>query len=145
MVSVLPQRLITGFAEVVVQALSQAAQVGSENDRAIMLSTVALFLFGVPNSGLNHQNLLSMVQHQRNAPLVRELMEDSVFLRVMNQNFEAYCRLEGCSIVSFYETRETATVMVSSNSDSWRAHMSSLLYHMILNDYKGGSGWEIST
>lgn len=100
------------------QALSDAAQIGSETDRTILQSTVGLFLFGVPNSGLNYQNLLSVVQSQKNFQLVNDLMEDSALLRILNQNFVASCHLGGCSIVSFYETKDTPTVEVRLSSGS---------------------------
>jgi hypothetical protein len=93
------------------QALSDAAQAGSEEDKAILKSTAGLFLFGVPSSGLNDHNLLSITKGNRKR-LVSDLMEGSALLRMLNQSFIANCHPQGSiQIVSFYETNDTpATV-----------------------------------
>ena len=51
---------------------------------------------------------------QRNLGLIRDLMEGSVLLRMLNQNLVSNCFLEDCSFVSFYETMDTPTVVVSA-------------------------------
>ncbi|KAM0457154.1 hypothetical protein ACHAPV_006793 [Trichoderma viride] len=53
---------------VVKEALAQAFE-GSEDDKAVFISCFAVLLFGVPNRGLDHKNLMSMVKGQPNEDL----------------------------------------------------------------------------
>jgi hypothetical protein len=96
--------------------LLEAAQSKSHNDHAILRSCVGLLLFGVPNRGLNHDNLLSLVKDKKNEPFVRNLIEGAAPLHNLHvafaRKYEEESCLEGCSIASFYETRDTPTVMV---------------------------------
>ncbi|KAF8245681.1 TPR-like protein [Wilcoxina mikolae CBS 423.85] len=98
---------------VIKQALVDAAQGRSENDRAILLSCVGLFLFGVPNRGLNNNNLLSLVKENKMAPFIHNLMEGSELLHTLHVAFlRSYKEtLKSCYVVSFYETRDTKTVV----------------------------------
>jgi hypothetical protein len=95
--------------------LVDAAQGSSENDQIILRSCVGLFLFGVPNRGLNDKNLLSLVKDMRNVPFVRNLKEGSEFLYNLHNTFLCGYRnsLKCCFVVSFFETQDTKTVEVS--------------------------------
>lgn len=77
-----------------------------------MTCCVGLFLFGVPNRGLNTQNLETLVKGQRNESLIRDLAEQSQLLRHQHQTFQQGFRHQDCTIVSFYETHDTNTVEV---------------------------------
>ncbi|KAF8245723.1 hypothetical protein K440DRAFT_586597, partial [Wilcoxina mikolae CBS 423.85] len=63
------------------QALAAAAQGSSDDDREIFQSCVGVFLFGVPNRGLNAINLDTLVRGQNNAQLIANLREGSQLLR----------------------------------------------------------------
>ncbi|KAF8243586.1 hypothetical protein K440DRAFT_55349 [Wilcoxina mikolae CBS 423.85] len=97
---------------VVKQALATAARGTSESDLAILRSCVGIFLFGVPNRGLNTENLETLVKGQRNETLVRNLSERSPLLCEMHHAFQQSFPYKDCSIVLFYETKDTKTVEV---------------------------------
>ncbi|KAF8241213.1 hypothetical protein K440DRAFT_592033, partial [Wilcoxina mikolae CBS 423.85] len=106
---------------VIKQALVDAAQGISENDKTILRSCVGLFLFGVPNRGLNNENLLSLVKDKRRAPFVHDLMEGSQLLRALYVAFQRSYKsnLKSCFIVSFFETQDTKTVEETPDGN-WR-------------------------
>lgn len=91
-----------------------AAQSNHKAHNFIWQHTVGAFFFGVPNMGLNHENLLSVVENQRNCRLVRDLMQGSEVLQLLNQNFTSVWRGKPSefSAVSFYETKDTPSVIV---------------------------------
>lgn len=93
-----------------------AAQGSSQNDKVILDSCVGVFLFGVPNRGLNNENLLSLVKEKASAPIVVNLMESSELLQVLHVAFlRSYeIGLKSCFVVSFYETKDTKTVQVGN-------------------------------
>jgi hypothetical protein len=100
------------------QALSLAAQFQDDPDNlAICKTCCGLLLFGVPNLGLKHDQLLSMVRGQPNERLVKDLVVDrdaepSPFLASLSRRFADCCQSQDIHIVSFYERRESSTVMV---------------------------------
>jgi hypothetical protein len=106
-----------------------AAQGNSENDQAILRACVGLFLFGVPNRGLNTENLLSLVKENNHAPFVYGLMQDSDLLQAIHSalrhNYKKSLRF--CFVVSFYETKDTKTVEVGSSSPEAHSKTSSSL------------------
>lgn len=89
------------------------ASVGSEEDQTIYRSCYALLLFGVPNRGLNNLSLKSMVKGRPNESLVRDLGEDSRFLSLLHERFNACFTFDDSHILSISETKHTATVEVS--------------------------------
>jgi hypothetical protein len=101
--------------------LVEAAHSRSENDKAILRSCVSLFLFGVPNRGLNDENLLSLVVGTKMVPFVQSLMEGSELLRALHVAFlRSYKNvMRSCYVVSFYETRDTPTIQVCSLSRTY--------------------------
>jgi len=80
-------------------------------DEAIYNSCAGIFFFGVPHKGLNHQNLLTMVEDQPNEPLVQDLLLKTDAIQLAYQNFLRYFRCDDCYITSFYETRQSSTVV----------------------------------
>ncbi|KAF8534452.1 hypothetical protein BDD12DRAFT_895849 [Trichophaea hybrida] len=106
---------------VIKQALVDAAQGNSENDKTILRSCVGLFLFGVPNRGLNNENLLSLVKDKRRAPFVHDLMEGSQLLHALYVAFQRSYKgsLKSCFVVSFFETQDTKTVEETPDGN-WR-------------------------
>ncbi|KAM0476085.1 hypothetical protein ACHAPX_006502 [Trichoderma viride] len=103
---------------VVKEALVQAS-VGSEEDQTIYRSCYALLLFGVPNRGLNNLSLKSMVKGQPNESLVRDLGEDSRFLSLLHERFNACFTFDDSHILSISETKHTATVEWNSETGTW--------------------------
>ncbi len=92
------------------QALADARPPdSSDDDQAIFNSCAGLFFFGVPNKGLNNENMLSMVRGQNNEHLINDLRNDSPLLLSLYQNFLRGFKYDDCSITSFYETRDTPT------------------------------------
>jgi hypothetical protein len=76
---------------------------------------MGIFLFGVPNKGLNHgTNLTTIVKNQENEILIKELMTGAARLNDLNADFESSCQIEGTSIVSFYESKATKSVVLVS-------------------------------
>lgn len=91
----------------------QAAE-GSPEDQVVFRSCYADMFFGVPNMGLNISSLESMVKGQPNEDLVRNLSPSSSFLSLLHKMFYEKFTLEGSQIICIFETKETATVQVSS-------------------------------
>lgn len=83
---------------VVKEALAQAFE-GSEEDNSVCTSCFAILLFGVPNRGLDHKNLMSMVKGQPNEDLVNDLKQSSRFLNMLAQRFNKHFTLEDLKIV----------------------------------------------
>jgi len=74
-----------------------------------------MLLFGVPNRGLNNENMLSLVKGMKSAPFVHDLMEGSELLRTLDYRFERTHEehLKSRLVVSFYEMKDTNTIVVS--------------------------------
>ncbi|KAA8909379.1 hypothetical protein FN846DRAFT_942526 [Sphaerosporella brunnea] len=105
---------------VIKQALADARPPDhSEEQRRMFNSSAALFFFGVPNKGLNNQNLLSMVKGQKNETLIRDLQEDSPLLLGAYENFLRGFTFDDCRITSFYETEDTKTA-VQQPDGTWK-------------------------
>jgi hypothetical protein len=77
-----------------------------------MNSCAGLFLFGVPNQGLNQTVLATLVKDQMNEPFIKNLGIGSELLRQTFQNFIRGFGHLNCQIITFYETQETETVVV---------------------------------
>jgi hypothetical protein len=92
----------------IIKALADARPPDSSADnQAIFNACVGLFFFGVPNKGLNNENLMSMVKGQRNENLVNDLRVGSPLLQLAYENFLRGFKYNDCWIVSFYETHDT--------------------------------------
>ena len=73
--------------------------------------------FGVPNRGLNHTSLVSIVQGQPNEGLIRDLQvnegsEQSSFLRGLCYDFEGIFHQSDSEIIDFYEDNFSDTLQV---------------------------------
>ncbi|KAI5839423.1 ankyrin repeat-containing domain protein [Morchella snyderi] len=79
------------------------------NDSTLGMFAGILF-FSVPHKGLADARLLSMVHGQPNENLVRDLCQNSQFLRGLDRCFGHHMNAMGANIISFYETEETRTV-----------------------------------
>jgi hypothetical protein len=102
------------------QALAAAAQGHSEDDRLILQSCVGIFLFGVPNRGLDASNLETLVRKQKNAQLISDLKEGSPLLRHIDEAFRNSFIYKDTIVISFFETKDTRTVNVFIPSPLFR-------------------------
>jgi hypothetical protein len=100
------------------QALSLAIQAQSDSENTnIYKSCYALLFFGVPNLGLRNDQLRSIVKGQPNERLINDLAVDkdsepSPFLSSLSRRFADCCKNQGFEVISFYERRESPTLMV---------------------------------
>lgn len=92
-------------------ALVQASE-GSADDNAIFESCFALLLFGVPHLGMDNASLMTMVKGQPNEAIVRDLSPSSRFLSELHRQFNKIFTYDNSHIISWYETKETATIKV---------------------------------
>jgi hypothetical protein len=53
-----------------------------------------------------------LVKDQKNSHFVNDLREGSALLKYIHQQFERGFELKDCEIISFYETKDTRTVVV---------------------------------
>lgn len=97
---------------VVKHTLVQASE-GSVQDKAIFTSCFALLLFGVPNRGMDNESLMAMVKGQPNEAIVRELSPSSRFLSELHRQFNKVFTWDDSTIISWYETKKTATIEVN--------------------------------
>ncbi|KAF8533194.1 hypothetical protein BDD12DRAFT_947879 [Trichophaea hybrida] len=98
---------------IIKQALTDASPPGgSDDDHAILNSCAGLFFFGVPNRGLNIENIMTLVKDQRNSHFINDLRETSTLLKHVHNQFLQVSELKDCKTTSFYETKDTKTVVV---------------------------------
>ncbi|KAK3639588.1 hypothetical protein LTR56_012373 [Elasticomyces elasticus] len=90
------------------------------DDCGAALYTCGLVLFGVPNLGLQHRQLLAMVKGQRNENFVRSLVvnednEPSPYLAEHTRKFSQMCaeQMPPLEIYSYFETEPSPTVKAS--------------------------------
>ena len=72
--------------------------------------------FGVPNRGINIDNLRTLVKDKKNEHFIHDLREGSELLRHVYQRFLQGVNLHGCEITSFYELRDTRAVIARSGT-----------------------------
>lgn len=77
---------------------------------------VGLLFFGVPNHGLRNEQLLSLVNGQPNAALIRDLLVDqdtepSTFLKRISSQFAESCKGQ-YPVISFYELKPSPIIQV---------------------------------
>ncbi|KAI1157435.1 hypothetical protein F5B18DRAFT_180543 [Nemania serpens] len=75
---------------------------------------VGLLFFGVPNHGLRNEQLLSLVNGQPNAALIRDLLVDqdtepSTFLKRISSQFAESCKGQ-YPVISFYELKPSPII-----------------------------------
>lgn len=86
----------------------------------VVLATCGLVFFGVPNQGMRHDQLMTVVRGQPNEDFIRDLLvrhdgEASQFLRNMAREFKRLCRQQEppWNIISYYERLRSSTIEVS--------------------------------
>jgi len=95
------------------QALVNAACSYALLNKAILHSCIGILMFGVLNRGLNNENLLSLTKDKKSAPFIVNLMEGSELLGALHRSFLP-AQMKSCFVVSFYKTKDTRTLTVSS-------------------------------
>ncbi|KAK3941484.1 hypothetical protein QBC46DRAFT_430783 [Diplogelasinospora grovesii] len=106
---------------VVKEALVQASKTsGDHQNDNLRNSCNGLLLFGVPNLGLRHEQLLSIVQGQPNALLIRDLVVDndsepSPFLSRISKDFSDCCKGR-YKAISFFERDLSPTAELQPES-----------------------------
>jgi hypothetical protein len=72
----------------------------------------------VPNRGLNNENMLSLVKGKKNVSFLNDLMEGSALIHDLHTAFlrSVKSKLSACYVTSFFETKDTQTVVVDSVS-----------------------------
>lgn len=111
------------------QALADASLPESrDSDSAVLRACAGLFFFGVPNQGIDTQNLKALVKEQKNAGFIASLGEGSKLLKSTHDYFvrAVAAPLGGCPMFSFYETKGTRAVVVRPDG-SWSRSGHSLL------------------
>jgi predicted alpha/beta hydrolase family esterase len=107
---------------VVLKEALAISEIHQDNDfHEVVLSTYGLILLGVPNLGLRHPQLMTMVEGQPNQQFVRDLVVDedeapSPYLDELTGKFSRVCSriVPPFHIVSYYETERSSTVKVRS-------------------------------
>jgi hypothetical protein len=86
-------------------------------ERGFLRSCIGILLFGVPHQGLNRDSIQSLVQGQANEQFLGDLSAGSEFLFTLGSDFQKYYdNMSFCTIVSLYETDDTHSVQVKSQS-----------------------------
>ncbi|KAI1177768.1 hypothetical protein F4777DRAFT_540280 [Nemania sp. FL0916] len=83
-------------------------------DAPILLSAQGVVFFGVPNSGMQQAELLSVVKGQPNSGLVSDLSLHSPYTRQLDQQFVGISALQDTLLYWGYETKESPTVVQDS-------------------------------
>jgi surfactin synthase thioesterase subunit len=101
------------------EALAIADLNQNDDSHEVVLSTYGLILLGVPNLGLRHPQLMTMVEGNPNQQFVRDLVVDedeapSPYLNELTAKFSRVCSrvTPPFHIVSYYETERSPTVKV---------------------------------
>lgn len=80
---------------------------------SIIGRTRGLLLFGVPNSGMETAQLISMVKGDPTEELITDLSPKSRYLSHNDTQFSIIQNAKGFPVISFFETKTTKTVQVS--------------------------------
>ncbi|KAI5839391.1 hypothetical protein DFP73DRAFT_613959 [Morchella snyderi] len=91
-----------------------------EGQGSTLRSCCGMLLFAVPHKGLAEAGLIGMVRGQSNEKLVQSLCGEGPYLSDLDQSFVRQITSTGIgpNIISFYETKDTRTVKISS-SGKW--------------------------
>ncbi|KAI1326134.1 hypothetical protein F5Y16DRAFT_422059 [Xylariaceae sp. FL0255] len=92
------------------QALKIASSSRADCELEVFKSCLALFMFGVPNHGLNVLALLEMTLKQKNETFARNLDIDSPYLRELEEDFSHVIRDRDIHIVNICEQLDTHSV-----------------------------------
>ncbi|KAI1366689.1 hypothetical protein F5Y08DRAFT_124497 [Xylaria arbuscula] len=82
------------------QALKLASSSDDQFEQDIYRSCVGLFMFGVPNKGLENQALLDMTNGQKNETFTRDLGVNSQYLPELERDFSAAVRRQAISVIA---------------------------------------------
>lgn len=85
---------------------------GTPREKLLLRATYACIFLGVPNRGLNIEQLTTMVKGQRNEKLVSDLGVGSQRLRALHDTFCQIFNFDASRIISVYETKLSKTVQV---------------------------------
>lgn len=85
----------------------------SDQQHSILGNLKSVIFFGTPHKGMSTEQLITMVRHQPNEDLVRDLSPDSSYLFHVEERFNGVQVPRAFRVVSFYETKTTRTVQVS--------------------------------
>lgn len=83
---------------------------GDEQDQSTFNSIAGLLFFGVPSQGMKIQSLVTMVGEDRTRFLLETLAPSSRWTQEQSERFREI-RPEDISIATFYETKESPTVI----------------------------------
>lgn len=104
------------------QVLAQLNEESRTSEEELLHNaSYGFILFGVPNRGLRHQELLSTVINRRPSErLIRDLIVDqdseaSPLLRELDEKFRRCTEAQRLHVVSFYETKPSQTVEVCAH------------------------------
>ncbi|KAI5848981.1 hypothetical protein BZA05DRAFT_403338 [Tricharina praecox] len=117
---------------VIKQALCNPNTEINSMDEQIYNSCAGIFFFGVPNKGLNHENLLGMVEEAPSKALVEDLVLKTNALQVAYENFLQYFRTDDLHFTSYYETKLSPTV--SKNATTGKFERTGLKVMMVTKD-----------
>lgn len=84
----------------------------SDQEYSILGYLKLVVFFGVPHNGMSTERLISMVKHQPNEDLVRDLSPGSSYLFHVEERFNGVHIQREFRVVSFYETKTTRAVQV---------------------------------
>lgn len=101
-------------AKSLIQSLCYAKQPDWKFFEPIAGRLAALYLFGTPFGGLDHEELVHITKGSLNNRLIYDLMPDSHILRLMTDNFISDFVDHDVLIVSFYETQTTVVTKVGT-------------------------------
>jgi hypothetical protein len=103
------------------EALTMSHRTVDVDRHSIVLSTYGLVLLGVPNLGLRHQQLMTMVYGQPNEKFIHDLIVDgdeepSPYLEKLTGDFSDLCSKISppFNIWSYFEDTKSPTVLVSA-------------------------------
>lgn len=89
----------------------------SDQRFSVIRNVISVINFGVPHKGMETSQLLAMVDGQPNSELVQDLAPKSSYLECIENAFNGIQLLRKFTVISFYETKTTKTVAVSSENN----------------------------
>lgn len=89
----------------------------SDQRFSVIRNVISVINFGVPHRGMETSQLLAMVDGQPNSDLVQDLAPKSSYLECIENAFNGIQLLRKFTVISFYETKTTKTVVVSSENN----------------------------
>ncbi|KAB8360563.1 hypothetical protein FH972_024303 [Carpinus fangiana] len=101
---------------------------GTDRDQVILKKVAAVIFFGVPNKGMDINNLLSIVSEEgTDHTLVSELGPSSPFLNDLEKQYNGIASLKNIRIVSVYETKKSPLVQIGMDGKLHRTDTHAVL------------------